>query len=55
MSCGIGHKCSSDPTLLRLWSKLAAVALIRPLASDIREAAGAGKKKKKKKKKAKRK
>ena len=30
MSCGVG-RCSSDPTLLWLWSRPAATALIRPL------------------------
>ena len=32
MSCGVGHRHSSDPTLLWLWQRLAAVATIRPLA-----------------------
>ena len=32
MSCGLGHRCGSDPVLLWLWSRPAAVALIRPLA-----------------------
>ena len=32
MSCGVGHRCGSDLTLLWLWYRLAAVALIRPLA-----------------------
>ena len=31
MSCGVGCRCSSDPTLLWLWYGLAAVALIRHL------------------------
>ena len=30
MSCGVGHRCSSDP--LWLWRRLAATAPIRPLA-----------------------
>ena len=30
MSCGVGHRCGSDPAWLWLW--LAGVALIRPLA-----------------------
>ena len=32
MSCGVGRRCSSDPELLWLWRRLAAAALIRPLA-----------------------
>ena len=32
VSCGIGHRRSSDPTVLWLWCRLAAVAPIRPLA-----------------------
>ena len=32
MSCGIGHRCGSDPMLLWLWHKMAAVAPIQPLA-----------------------
>ena len=32
MSCGVGRRDSSDPTLLWLWCMLAAAVLIRPLA-----------------------
>ena len=32
MSYGIGHRCSSDLTLLWLWCSLAAAAPIQPLA-----------------------
>ena len=32
MSCGVGHRCGLDPALLGLWCRLAAAALIRPLA-----------------------
>ena len=32
MSCGVGHRGGSDPTLLWLWCKTAATAPIRPLA-----------------------
>ena len=32
MSSGVGCRCGSDPELLWLWSRLAATALIRPLA-----------------------
>ena len=30
MSCGVGHRFSSDPALLWLWRRPAATALIRP-------------------------
>jgi len=32
MSCGVGHRCSSDLVLLWLWCRPAATAPIRPLA-----------------------
>ena len=32
MSCGVGHRCGSDPELLWLWRRPVATALIRPLA-----------------------
>ena len=32
MSCGIGHRYGLDLNLLRLWCRLAAAALIQPLA-----------------------
>ena len=32
VSCGVGHRHGSDPTLLWLWHRSAATALIRPLA-----------------------
>ena len=41
MSCGVGDRCCSDPVLLWLWRRLAAVAPIRllalesPYASDV--------------------
>ena len=35
MSSGIGHRGSSDPTLLWLWYRLEAVALIGPLAGEF--------------------
>ena len=34
MSCGVGHRHSSDPALLWLWHRPAAVAPIRPLARE---------------------
>ena len=51
MSCGIGHKCYSDPTLLWLWCRPAAAAPIRPLAWELLYASGVPLKSKKKKKK----
>ena len=35
MSCGIGHRCGSDPGLLWLWFRPAAAAPIRPLAQEL--------------------
>ena len=32
MNCGVGHRFGLDPELLWLWSRPAAVALIRPVA-----------------------
>ena len=55
MSCGERRRRGSDPMLLWLWRRPAAVALIRPLAWESPYAAEAaqrnGKKTKKKKKK----
>ena len=59
MSCAVGHRCSSDPSLLCLWRRPAATAPIRPLAWEPPNTAGAAlekakrqnKKKKKEKKK----
>ena len=58
MSCGVGCRCASDPALLWLWHRPAAMALIRPLAWEppyaLRRAQEMAKrqiKKKKKKKK----
>ena len=48
MSCGVGRRCSSDPTLLWLWRRLAAIALIRPLAWEPQYAAGVALKSKEK-------
>ena len=50
MSCGVGGRCGSDLVLLWLWRRLAATALIRPLAWEPPYATGAAQKKKKKKK-----
>ena len=52
MSCSVGHRRGSDPTLLGLWHRLADVAPIRPLAWECPCAAGAVLKSFKKKKKA---
>ena len=41
MSCGVGHRRSSDATLLWLWCRLAATAPIRLLAWEPPYAAGA--------------
>ena len=51
MSCGIGYRRGSDPTLLWLWYRLAAVAPIRPLAWEPPYAVGMALKKTKKLKK----
>ena len=40
MSCGVGHRCGSDPALLWLWCRPEATALIRPLAWESPYAAG---------------
>ena len=50
MSCGVGHRLGSDPTLLWLWWSPAATALIRPLALELPYAEGAALKSKKRKK-----
>jgi len=41
MSCGVGCRCSSDPVLLWLWHRLAAVASIQPLVWEPPYAVGA--------------
>ena len=50
MSCGIGCRHSSDPTLLWLWHRLEAVPLIRPLAQEPPYATGVALKRQDKKK-----
>ena len=50
MSCGVGSRRGSDPTLLWLWCGPAAAAPIRPLAWEPPFAAGAALEKTKKKK-----
>ena len=51
MCCGVGRRLGSDPTLLWLWCRPAAVALIQPLAWEVPYAIGGGPRKQKKKKK----
>ena len=48
---GVGHRCSSDPTLLWLWHRLVAAAPIQPLAWELSCAAGVALKRQKKRKK----
>ena len=50
MSCGVGHRLGWDLALLWLWRRLAAVALIWPLALELPHVTGVGLKSKKKKK-----
>ena len=50
MSCGVGHRCFSDPALQWLWRRLAATAPIGPLAWEPPHAAGVALEKEKKKK-----
>ena len=49
MSHGVGHRRSSDPALLWLWCRPAAMAPIRPLAWEPPYATGAALKRPKKK------
>ena len=49
VSCGVGHRCGSDPSLLRLWHRLAAIAPIGPLAWEPSYAVGVALEKTKKK------
>ena len=48
-SCGVGHRCGSDPVLLWQWCRQAAAASIRPLAWEPPYASGAALKRQKKK------
>ena len=52
MSCGVGHRCGSDPSLLCLWCRPADTTPIQPLAWELTYATGAALKRPKKKKKA---
>ena len=49
LSCGGGHRHSSDPLLLWLWCRLTAAVLIRPLAWEILYAVGVAPKRPKRK------
>ena len=49
MSCGVGHRCGSDPALLCLWCKPVATALIGPQTWESPNALGMALKFKKKK------
>ena len=51
MSCGVGVRCSLDPTLLWLWYRPAAVVLIGPLAWEPPYATGVALKRQKAKRK----
>ena len=51
MNCGIGYRQGLDPKLLWLWCRLAAAALIQPLAWEPPYAAGVALKKAKRQKK----
>ena len=51
VSCGVGHRHSSDPMLLWLWRRLAATALIRPLTWEPAYDTGAALKRQKTKNK----
>ena len=51
VSCGVGYRCGSDLTLLWLWRRPVAIALIQPLAWEPPYATGAALEKAKKKKK----
>ena len=54
MSCGVCHRCGSDPALLWLWHSPMATNLIRPLAWEPPYAVGAAQEKAKRQKKKKR-
>ena len=51
MSCGVGHRCSSDPMLLWLWYRPESVAPIQSLAWELPYAMGTALKKQNLKKK----
>ena len=47
-NCGVGHKCGSDVALLWLCHRLAAAALMQPLAQELPYALGAALKRREK-------
>ena len=51
MSCGVGHRSDSGLALLWLWCKLAAIALMGPLAWEAPYARSAALKRQKRKRK----
>ena len=51
MSCGLGHRCSSDPVLLWPWYRPTATAPVGPLAWELPDPAGVALKIREKKKK----
>jgi len=51
MSCGVGRRHVSDPALLWPWCRLAAAALIQPLAWELPYTMGVALKKKEKEEK----
>ena len=51
MSCGVGRRRSSDPTLLWLWRRLVTATLTHPLARQLPYATGVVMKRKMKKRK----
>ena len=51
VSCGAGHRHGSDPALLWLWRRTAAIALIRPLTWEPPHAPDAALEKTKRQKK----
>ena len=53
MSCSVGHRHGSDPTLLWLWCRPEATALIQPLAWELPYVMGAALKRQKDQKKVK--
>ena len=55
MNCAVGHRHGSDPKLLWLWYRLAAVAPFQPLAWELPYATGMALERPKKKEKKKRK
>ena len=49
MSCGVGYRHSSDPALMQVWGRPAAVVAIRPLVWEPPYATGLALKRQKKK------